>query len=113
MGSGEECTIYKDEGSTEEEDNNTESNKAKDKIANSVITSSSDLFVSSPNNNHKDSIESAIRGGDAQCKGCIEHDGLSLIPHDCLVNSLRECWDTILIIHFESVVSSWEREEDN
>jgi hypothetical protein len=38
VGSGEVCTIYKDGSSTEEEDNNTESNKAKDKIVNSVIT---------------------------------------------------------------------------
>jgi hypothetical protein len=32
VGSGEDCTIYKDEGSTKEEDDNKESNKAEVKI---------------------------------------------------------------------------------
>ena len=88
MGSGEDCTIYKDEGSTEEEDNNTESNKAKVEIVDSVITGSSDFFVSSPGNNHEGGIESAIEGGDVQYKACIGSDGLSLIPHHCFVYSL-------------------------
>ncbi len=113
MGSGEDCTISKDEGSTEEEDEKKESNKAKVKIANSVITGSSDFFVSSPDNNQKGNIESAIGGGDMQCEACIGHDDLSLILHDCFVCFSGECWDTKLVVHFKSVVSSWEREEDN
>ncbi len=48
VGSGDNYTIYKDEGSTDEEEDNTESNKAKDKFADSVLTGSSDFFVSSP-----------------------------------------------------------------
>ncbi len=113
VGSGDNYTIYKDEGSTEEEDDNTESNKAKDKFADSVLTDSSDFFVSSPDNNHEGGIESAIGGGDPQYEACIRRDSLSLIPHDCFVYSSNECWDTILVVHFKSVVSSWEREEDN
>ncbi len=89
VGSGEDCTIHKDEGSIEEEDNNKESNKAEVKNANSVKTGSSDFLVSSPNDNHEGSIESAIGGGDAQSKACIGHDGLSLIPHNCFVYSSR------------------------
>ena len=58
-------------------------------------------------------IESAIGGGDTQYEAFIGHDGLSLIPHDCFIYSSRECLDTILVVHFKSVVSSWEREEDN
>ena len=84
MGSGEDCTIYKDKGSTEEEDDNKESNKAKIKIADSVKTGSSDFFMSSPDKDHEGGIESAIKGGDAQCKACIGCYGLSLIPHDYL-----------------------------
>ncbi len=53
VGSGDGYTIYKDEGTTEEEEDNTESNKAKEKFADSVITGSSDFFVSSPDNNHE------------------------------------------------------------
>ena len=71
VGSGDNYTIYKDEGSTEEEDDNTESNKAKDKFADSVFIGSSDSFVSSPDNNHKGGIESAIGGGGAQYEACI------------------------------------------
>ncbi len=113
VGSGEDCTIYKDEGSTEEEDDNTESNKAKDKIADSVITGSGNFCMSSPDNNHKGGIKSAIGGGDTQYKAFIGCDGLSLIPHNCFVYYSRECWDTILVVHFKSVVSSCERGEDN
>jgi hypothetical protein len=69
--------------------------------------------VSSPDNNPKGGIESAIEGGGAQYKACIGCDGLSLIPHDCFVYSSKECQDTILVVHFKSVVGSWEREEDN
>ena len=105
--------IYKDEGSTDEEDDNTESNKAKDKFAESVLTGSSDFFVSSPDNNHEGGIESAIGGGGAQYEACIGCDSLSLIPHNCFVYSSKECWDTILVVHFKSFVSSWERQEDN
>ena len=112
MGSGEDRTIYNDEVSTEEKDDITESNKAKDTIADSVITGSSNFFMFSPDNNHEGSIESAIGGGDAQYEACIGCDGLSLIPHYCFVYSSRECWDTTLVVHFKSVVSSWEREED-
>ncbi len=60
IGSGDDFTIYKDEGSTEEENDNTESNKAKDKFADSVMNDSSDFSVPSPDNNHKGGIESAI-----------------------------------------------------
>jgi hypothetical protein len=98
MGSGEDCTIHKDEDSTEEVDANTESNKAKDKIVNSVITGSSDFFMSSPNNDHKGGIESAIGGGDAQHEAFIGRDSLSLIPHNCFVYSSREWRDTILVV---------------
>ena len=48
-----------------------------------MITESSDFVVSSPDDDHQGDIEAAIGGCDAQCKACI------------------------------SVVSSWEREEDN
>jgi hypothetical protein len=113
VGSGEDCTIHKDEGTTEEEDDNTESNNAKDKIADSVITGSGDFFMSSPNNDHKGCIESAIGGGDTQYEALIGRDGLSLIPHNCSVYSSRECQDTILVVHFKSVVSSWVKEADN
>jgi hypothetical protein len=78
-----------------------------------VITGSSDFFVSSPDNKHKGGIESAIGGGGAQYKAWIGRDGLSLIPHGCFVYSSNECRDTILVVHFKSVVSSWERKEDN
>ncbi len=54
MGSGEDFTIYKDEGSMEEEDNKA-SNEAKGKIVDSVRTGSSDFFVSSPDEDHKGS----------------------------------------------------------
>jgi hypothetical protein len=47
MRSGGDFTIYKDGGSTEEEDNN-KSNEAKVKIADSVETGSSGFFVFSP-----------------------------------------------------------------
>ena len=113
VGSGDDYTIYKDEGSTDKEDDNTESNKAKDKFTNSVLTGSSDFFVSSPDNNHEGGIESAIGGGGAQYEACIGCDSLSLIPHDCFVYSSNECRDTILVVHFKSVVSSWERDGDN
>ncbi len=114
IGSGDNSTIYKDEGSTEEEDDNTESNKAKDKFADSVIAGSGDFFMSSPNDNHEGDIESAMGGGGAEYKECIGRDGLlSLIPHNCFVYSSKECWDTILVVHFKSFVSSWERQEDN
>jgi hypothetical protein len=75
MGSGDACTIYKNESSTEEEDDSTESNKAKDKIADSVITGSSDFFMSSPDDDHKGGIESAIGGGDAEYNAFIRCDG--------------------------------------
>ncbi len=94
-------TIYKDEGSTEEEDDNTESNKAKDKSADSVLTGSSDFFMSSPDNNPKGGIESAIRGGGAQYKACIGRDSLSLITHDCFAYSSNKCWDTIFSSPFQ------------
>jgi hypothetical protein len=49
-----------------------------------------------------------------QCKACIGRDGLSLIPHNCMcfVYSTRECGDTILVVHFKSVVSSSEKEDN-
>jgi hypothetical protein len=117
VGSSDDCTIIsKDEGSTEEEEeeDNNESNEGKVKIADYVITGSSDFGVSSPNDDHQGDVESAIGGCDAQCKACIGSDGLlSLIPHKCFVYSLRECWDTKLaVLNFKSVVSSWERKED-
>jgi hypothetical protein len=40
-----------------------------------------------------------------------EISGESVISH--FVYSSKECRDTILVVHFKSVVSSWEREEDN
>ena len=115
VGSSDDCTISKDEGSTEEEEDNNESNEGKVEIADCVITGSSDFAVSSPDADHQGDIESAIAGYDAQCKACIGSDGLlSLIPHKCFVYSLRECWDTKLaVLNFKSVVSSWERKEDN
>jgi hypothetical protein len=79
----------------------------------SVITGRRDFFVSSRDDNQEGGIESAIGGGGAQYKAFIGCDGLSLILHDCFVYSSRECRDTILVVHFKSVVSSWEREEDN
>ncbi len=91
---------------TEGEDNNTESNKAKDKFADSVLTGSSDFFVSSLDNNHEGGIESAIGGGGAQYEACIGCDSLSMIPHNCFVYSSNECQDTKLVAHFKSVVSS-------
>jgi hypothetical protein len=103
----------KDEGSTEEEEDNIESNEGKVEIADSVITGSSDLVVSSPDDDHQGDIESAIGGFDAQCKACIGSGSdvlLSLIPHNCFVYSPRECRDTkLVVLHFKSVVSSWER----
>jgi hypothetical protein len=89
VGSGDNCTIYKYEGSTEEEDDSTDSNKANDKFADSVITGSGDFFVSSPGNNHEGGIESAIGGGGAQYEVCIGRDGLSLIPHNCFFYSSK------------------------
>jgi hypothetical protein len=89
VGSGEGCTIYKDEGSTEEEDDKTESNKVKDKNADSVITGSSGFFKSSPDNDHEGGIESTIGGGYTQYKAFIGRDGVSLIPHNCFVYSSR------------------------
>ena len=53
MGSSDDCTISKDEGSTEEEEDNNESNKGKVKIADCVITGSSDFIVSSPDDDHQ------------------------------------------------------------
>ncbi len=82
VGSGEDRTIYKDEGSTEEEDNNKESDKAKVKNADSVKTGSSDFFMSYPDDDYKGCIESAI-----ECKACIGRDGLSLIHHTCFLYS--------------------------
>ncbi len=89
MGSGGDFTIYKDGGSTEEEDTNR-SNKAKVKIADSVEISSSGFFVFSPNNDYAGVIDSVIGGGgpinpqsscgngnkddnnnNAQCEACI------------------------------------------
>ncbi len=67
VGSSDDCTISKDEGSTEGEEDNKESNEAKVKIADCVITGSSDFIVSSPDDDHKGGIVSAIGGGDAQC----------------------------------------------
>jgi len=80
-----------------------------------VTTGSSDFVVSSPNDDHQGGIESAIGGCDAQCEACIGSDGLlSLIPHNCFVYSPRRCRDTkLVVLHFKSVVSSWEREYDN
>jgi hypothetical protein len=40
-----------------------------------------------------------------------EISGKSVISH--FVFSSKEYWDTILRVHFKSVVISWEREEDN
>jgi hypothetical protein len=124
VGSGQDFTIYKDEGSTEEEDIK-ESNEAKVKITDSVRTGSSDFFLSSPNEDHKGGIiggggmidpQSLCSDGNdyAQYKACIGRDGLSLNPHDCMcfVYSSREGGDTILVVHFKSVVSSWEREDN-
>jgi hypothetical protein len=115
VGSSDDCTISMDEGSTEEEEDNNESNEGKVKIVDYVITGSIDFVVSSPDDDHQGDIESAIGGCDAQCKACIGSDGLlSLIPHNCFVYSPRECRDTkLVVLHFKSVVSSWEREEDN
>jgi hypothetical protein len=113
VGSSDDCTISKDEGSTEEEEDNIESNEGKVEIADSVITGSSDLVVSSPDDDHQGDIESAIGGFDVQCKACIGSGSdvlLSLIPHNCFVYSPRECRDTkLVVLHFKSVVSSWER----
>ncbi len=61
MGSGEDFTIYKDGGSTEEEDNN-KSNKSKVEIVHSVETGSSGFFVFSLNNNCAGTIDSVIDG---------------------------------------------------
>ena len=115
MGSSDDCTISKDEGSTEVEEDNNESNKGKVEIAVCVIAGSSDFVVSSPNDDHQGGIESAIGGCDAQCEACIGSDGLlSLIPHNCFVYSPRRCWDTkLVVLHFKSAVSRWEREYDN
>jgi hypothetical protein len=112
VGSSDDCTISKDEGSTEEEEDNNESNEGKVEIADCVITGSSDFAVSSPDADHQGDIESAIGGCDAQCKACIGSDGL--LSHNCFVYySPRECRDTkLVLLHFKSVVSSWEREED-
>jgi hypothetical protein len=111
-----------------EEEANKEINKAKVELADSARTGSSDFFASSPEDDH----EGGILGGGGpigpqslcgvgnmdngndyvQCKACIGCDGLSLIPHNCMcfVYSSRECGDTILVVHFKSAVSSWERE---
>jgi hypothetical protein len=62
MGSGGDFTVYKDGGSTEEEDNN-KSNKAKVKIADSVETGGNGFFVFSPNNDCTGAIDSMIGGG--------------------------------------------------
>jgi hypothetical protein len=59
MGIGGDFTIYKDGGSTGEEDNN-ESNKVKVEITDSVETGSSGFFVFSPNNNCTGAIGSVI-----------------------------------------------------
>jgi hypothetical protein len=129
MGSGGDFTIYEDEGSTGEENNN-ESNKAMVKIPDSVRTGSSGLYVFSPNNDCTCTIDSVI-GGDgpinpqsscgngnkdndnnyAQCKVCIGGDGLSLISYNCkcFVYSLREGGNTIVVC-FKSVVCSLEKE---
>jgi hypothetical protein len=53
VGSSDDCTISKDEGSTEEEEDNNESNKGKVKIVDCVITGSSDFIVSSPDDDHQ------------------------------------------------------------
>ena len=113
MGSSD--NISKDEGSTEEEEDINESNKGKVEIADCVITGSSDFVVSSPNDDHQGGIESAIGGCDEQCEACIGSDGLlSLIPHNCFVYSPRRCRDTkLVVLHFKSVVSRWERRYDN
>jgi hypothetical protein len=115
VGSSDDCTISMDEGSTEEEEDNNESNEGKVKIVDYVITGSIDFVVSSPDDDHQGDIESAIGGCDAQCKACIGSDGLlSLIPHNCFVYSPRECRDTkLVVLNFKSVVSSWEREEED
>jgi len=112
---GSSDNISKDEGSTEEEEDINESNKGKVEIADCVITGSSDFVVSSPNDDHQGGIESAIGGCEAQCEACIGSDGLlSLIPHNCFVYSPRRYRDTkLVVLHFKSVVSSWEREYDN
>jgi hypothetical protein len=120
---------YKDEGSTEE-DNNKESNNAKDKNLDSVRTGSSGFFVSSSDKDCKGSTDSMIGGSgpiDPQsscgvgnkdgnnnymqleaCSGC---DCSSLSPHDCkcFVYSTRESEDTSMVC-FKSVVGSWERD---
>ncbi len=101
MGSGGDFTIYKDGGSTEEEDNN-KSNKAKVEIANSVEIGSSGFFVFSPNIDWTGAMDSVIGGGgpinpqsscgnrnkdddnnNVQYEACIGQDGLSLISYDC------------------------------
>ncbi len=125
VGNGEDFTIYKDEGSVEEEDN-TESNKAKVKIADSVRTGSSGFFVFFPDNDHKGAIDSAIDGSllfgpqslcnygnkddhnnYVQCKAYIGQDELSLISYSC--DCARQGGDTIVVC-FKSVVGSWEKE---
>jgi hypothetical protein len=132
MGSGGDFTIYKDGGSTEEENNN-KSNKAKVEIADSVETSSSGFFMFSPNNNCAGTINSVIGGGgpinpqsfcgncnkddnnnNAQRKACIGRDGLSLISYDCkcLVYSSREGGGTIVAC-FKSVVGTSLEKEAN
>ena len=58
MGSSD--NIFKDAGSTEEEEVNNESNKGKVEIVDCVITGSSDFVVSSPDDDHQGGIESAI-----------------------------------------------------
>ncbi len=62
MGSGGDFTIYKDGGSTVEEDNN-KSNEAKVKIVDSVETGSSSFFVFSPNNDCVGVVDFVIGGG--------------------------------------------------
>jgi hypothetical protein len=131
MRSGGDFTIYKDGGSTGEENIN-ESNKAKVKIVDSLKTGSSGFFVFFPNNNCMGAIDSVIGGSgpinpqsscgngnnddnnnnNAKREACIGQDGLSLISYNCrlLVYSLREGGGTIVAC-FKSVMGTSLKKE--
>jgi hypothetical protein len=132
MGSGGDFTIYKDGGSTEEEDNN-KSNEAKVEIADSVETGSSGFLVFSPNKDWAGAIDSMIGGGGPinpqsfcgngnkynnknkeQGKACIGQDGLSLISYNCkcLVYSSQEGGNTIVACFKSAVGISLEKKAD-
>jgi hypothetical protein len=132
MGRGGDFTINEDGGSTEEEDNN-KSNEAKVEIVDSVETCSSGFFAFSPNNNCMCARDSVIGGGglinpqslcgnsnkdndnnNAQRMVWSGRDGLSLISYNCkcLVYSLREGGDTI-VVYFKSFVGTSLEKEAN